>query len=131
MQVSIKLVGAAGVQEAVQAKIAAIKAQANAAIQGAGINTEAYAKQKCPVDTGRLRSSIRYVKTGESSCTTGTNTKYGPDIEFGHHTRLGKGKGGVSKSAKDIAFVPPRPFLLPAFAQASNELLTELKAIKV
>jgi hypothetical protein len=128
MRVTIKISGNPGL--AIQAKVAAFKAQANNAIQGAGINTQAYAKQACKVKTGRLRSSIQYRKTSESSCTVGTDVKYGPDVEFGHHTRLGTGAHGISPHAKGIAFVPPSPFLFPAHAQASRELRAELKAVK-
>lgn len=99
-------------------RVASIKTQANAAVQWAGLNCESLAKQRCPVDTGRLRSSIKSTKIGDSSCTCGTNVKYAKPVEFGHKTR-----GGNS-------FVAPKPYLRPAFQQASNSLLQDLKAIK-
>lgn len=113
---TIKITGNPG--SAIQAKIDSIKQQANDIIQFAGLNCEGLAKQACPVDTGRLRSSIKYTKQTDSSCTVGTNVKYAPDVEWGHATRGHK------------SFVAPRPYLRPAFAQASRELLADLKAIK-
>lgn len=97
---------------AIQAKIDSIKKQANAAVQFAGLNTEGLAKRACPVDTGRLRSSIAYVKETDSSCRVGTAVFYAVFVEMG--TRHMK----------------PHPFLLPAFKNASSQLLQDLKAIK-
>lgn len=102
---------------AIQAKIDSIKQQANGIVQFAGLNCEGLAKRACPVDTGRLRSSIKYTKQDESSCTVGTPVKYALPVEMGHATRSG-------------SFVAPRPYLRPAFDQASKECLQELKAIK-
>lgn len=112
---TIKITGNPGA--AIQAKIASIKQQANASIQFAGLNCEGLAKQACPVDTGRLRSSIAYNKTSESSCACGTDVSYAKPVEMGHKSRSG-------------GFVAPRPFLLPAFQQAQKQCLAELKAIK-
>lgn len=106
----IKIQGNPGA--AIQAKIASMKKQANQAIQWAGLNCEGLAKQACPVDTGRLRSSIAYNKTAENSCTVGTNVNYAKFVEFGTYK------------------MAPRPYLLPASKQAQQECLQELKAIK-
>lgn len=115
MQVKIVIKGS---PSSIANRVASIKTRANAAVQWAGLNCESLAKQACPVDTGRLRSSIKAQKTGENSCTCGTPVKYGPDVEFGHTTRGHK------------SFVAPKPYLRPAFQQASRELLDDLKAIK-
>lgn len=102
---------------AMQAKIDHIKKHANAIVQFAGLNCEGLAKQACPVDTGRLRSSIKYTKVTESSCTCGTSVNYARPVEMGHVTRSG-------------SFVAPRPYLQPGFQQAQKQCLQELKAIK-
>ena len=86
------------------------------AVQGAGIETEGLAKQAAPVDTGQLRSSIKYTKTADLECTVGTNVSYGPDIEYGHATRSG-------------SHVAARPFLFPAFVTAGQHLIDELKEL--
>lgn len=95
--------------------------QIDQAIQGAGINTEAYAKQACPVGTpestgikgyvgGRLRSSISYTP-GYLKCSVGTNVEYGPYVELGTYK------------------MAARPFLFPASVQAGQELIQELQDI--
>lgn len=49
-----------------------------------GLLAEGYAKQKCPVDTGRLRNSITHlVQSGEKAAYIGTNVEYGPYVELG------------------------------------------------
>jgi HK97 gp10 family phage protein len=80
------------------------------AIQKAGIKCAALAKKACPVDTGRLRSSIQYQGYILQMDVT-TNVDYSKYIEFG--TR----------------YMQPRPFLGPAFQQAGQELLDELSTI--
>ncbi len=94
-------------------------AQVDAEIQYAGIACQKYAKQLCPVDTGRLRSSIQYVNTGLMSCRVGTDVFYSIFLEYGHRTRGGHG------------YVAPRPYLRPGFEQARIELINNLKALKV
>lgn len=51
-----------------------------------GIDVENRAKQLCPVDTGRLRSSIVHRIDGAgrvSGITVGTNVSYAADVEYG------------------------------------------------
>lgn len=86
---------------------AAIAAQADKAIQGAGIECQALAKQSCPVDTGRLRNSILY-HPGNMECTVDTNTLYAPFVEFG--TR----------------YMAAQPYLYPAYQQAGQHLISKL-----
>jgi HK97 gp10 family phage protein len=72
-------------------------------IQIAGIGCQAYAKQFCPVDTGRLRASIQY-QSGYLTCYVTTNVFYAWYIEFG--------------TVKMRAY----PFMVPAFIQAGQDL---------
>lgn len=54
--------------------------------QRVAVQVESAAKQLCPVDTGRLRSSITHTVTREGSSyrvTVGTNVEYAPFIELG------------------------------------------------
>jgi hypothetical protein len=112
---TIRITGNPGA--AMQAKINSIKTQANGIVQFAGLNCEGIAKRLARVDTGRFRAGYKYTKVTESSCTVGNPVKYGPDLEFGHHTKSG-------------SFVGPFPSLQPAFQQAQKQCLQELKAIK-
>lgn len=46
-------------------------------LEAVGITAEAYAKLKCPVDTGRLRNSITHdVRANEKAVYIGTNVEY-------------------------------------------------------
>lgn len=58
----------------------------NKAVAKAARNIERSAKRYCPVDTGRLRSSITSVigqQDGEFVGVVGSNVKYAPHVEFG------------------------------------------------
>lgn len=116
MQVSIRVGNYTTITGQIKGKLSTFKAKVGDAVQGAGINCEAEAKQRCPVDTGRLRSSIKYTKTSALSCTVGTNVTYAKPIEFGHVTRSG-------------SHVPAQPFLFPAYLRARKDLLIELKSL--
>lgn len=94
-------------------------AQVDVEIQYAGIACQKYAKQLCPVDTGRLRSSIQYTNAGLMKSIVGTDLNYSLPVEVGHKTRGGGG------------YVPPRPYLRPGFEKARVELIRNLKALKV
>lgn len=55
-------------------------------IHKAGLLVEGDAKRLCPVDTGRLRSSITTTKGYDGDncvATVGTNVEYAPYVEFG------------------------------------------------
>jgi HK97 gp10 family phage protein len=56
----------------------------NNAREAIGMKAEGYAKQKCPVDTGRLRNSITHaVSDREQAVYIGTATSYAPYVEYG------------------------------------------------
>lgn len=55
----------------------------NRAFEIMGGKAETYAKQLCPVDTGRLRNSITHAQQDEDSEVIGTNVKYAPFVELG------------------------------------------------
>lgn len=52
-----------------------------AALEAIGGQAEMYAKTDCPVDTGRLRSSISHA-TDDKTAYIGTNVEYAPEIEY-------------------------------------------------
>lgn len=64
---------------AVRAALDAAKARS---LEGCGSVLEAFAKQLCPVDTGRLRDSITHEVHGDST-SAGTNVEYAPYVELG------------------------------------------------
>lgn len=97
-----------------------------------GLLVEAEAKRRCPVDTGRLRSSITtemFVEDGAPVARVGTNVEYAAFIEFGTGIYGPRGqpirpvraqylswipRGGKRVFAREVRGVRPRPFLLPA-----------------
>lgn len=52
-----------------------------AALEAIGGQAELYAKENCPVDTGRLRNSISHAHDDETAYI-GTNVEYAPEIEY-------------------------------------------------
>lgn len=85
------------------------------ALEKCGLTAEAYAKLICPVDTGRLRSSITHeVRMSENAVYIGTNVEYAAVVELG---------------------IPPKrkgqPYLRPAAENHTEEykqiIMSELK----
>lgn len=116
MQVNITLSGMPQIQQNMQAWLANFRTEVDGRIQEAGINTQAGAKQACPVDTGRLRASIQYIP-GILKCRVETNVNYAWFIENGHFTRNHK------------SFVAARPFLFPAWNREQKQCIDDLKMI--
>lgn len=55
----------------------ALPEQIEQALTAIGLTAESYAKQECPVDTGRLRNSITHaVEAGEQAVYIGSNVEY-------------------------------------------------------
>lgn len=53
-------------------------------VKRAALNVEGGAKERSPVDTGRLRASIAHeIQEGGLSALVGTNVEYAPHQEFG------------------------------------------------
>ena len=72
------------------------------ALETMGLVAEGYAKRLCPVDTGRLRSSITHTTDNEAAYI-GTNVEYAVYVEM----------GTVNTSAQ--------PYLKPAVTDHVNE----------
>ena len=61
----------------------AMKQQVILGLESIGQEAEGYAKDECPVDTGRLRNSIaNKVVQSENAVYVGTNVEYAPYVEF-------------------------------------------------
>ena len=93
--------------------LAKTREQAKQALMKAAIVVEADAKKKCPVDTGRLRSSIthefswQYSELDELVTRVGTNVNYAHYVEFGTYKDFER---GIRKMAA-------RPYLRPAIEE--------------
>jgi HK97 gp10 family phage protein len=76
------------------------------ALEAVGTTAEGYAKELCPVDTGRLRDSITY-SVDDDAVYLGSDVEYAPYVEFGTYKQK------------------PQPFMGPAM----QDHLDEYKAI--
>lgn len=63
------------------AVLSALREQVQRGLESIGMTAEGYAKDNCPVDTGRLRNSIAYAVEG-NEVQIGTNVEYAPIQEF-------------------------------------------------
>ena len=116
--------------------ITEIKKRIIKAFTKTGFQIEAEAKKLCPVDTGKLRSSI-YTNIEDNKVTVGAPLKYAKNVEFGTppHTIKPKNKKALAwkgakhpvKSVKHPG-TRPQPFLRPAVHRGLTQYL--LKNIK-
>lgn len=61
----------------------ALKKQSILALQAIGGEAEGYAKEDCPVDTGRLMNSItNQVEESENAVYVGTDVEYAQAVEY-------------------------------------------------
>ena len=63
-----------------------------------GQTAEGYAKDNCPVDTGRLRNSISNKTVGDT-VYIGTNVEYAPYVEYGDHMHHNTGQAHFLRDA--------------------------------
>lgn len=68
------------------------------------------ARRACPVDTGNMRASIGYARTGNGYAIV-VNDEGAAATEFGHD---------VIREGRKTGHVPARPFLRPAIARAAQ-----------
>lgn len=80
--------------------IAAMKEQVLVALRSIGQTAEGYAKDDCPVDTGRLRNSItNQVVDEEKAVYIGTNVEYAPYVEYRDNATHQTGKAHFLRDA--------------------------------
>jgi phage gpG-like protein len=60
-----------------------IKKKMKEAMQKVAFIVHADAVERCPVDTGRLRQSLKIIKTDDKEAIVGTNVDYAPHVEYG------------------------------------------------
>lgn len=85
-----------------QAAVQNVKMAMLRALEEIGIVAEGYAKDKCPVDTGRLRDSISHsVDDGNNAVHIGTNVEYAAYVELG--TSRQKAQPYLRPAAQDHA----------------------------
>lgn len=69
-------------------------------LEAIGEKGEGYAKEDCPVDTGRLRASISHKsETNELAAYIGTNVEYAPYVEYNDQAHHITGKAHFLRDA--------------------------------
>lgn len=89
--------------KSLQAAVGRLKIETAADLSRLGLDIQNRARELCPVDTGRLRSSIRAVDGKDATgvyVDVGTNVEYAPHVEFG------------------TSRMPAQPYMRPALAEA-------------
>lgn len=78
----------------------AMRSQVIVGLQAIGQEAEGYAKDECPVDTGRLRNSItNQVDKNEPAVYIGTNVEYSVFVEFNDKAHHNTGKAHFLRDA--------------------------------
>lgn len=115
--------------------------EAHAAMERTGARIAETAQGLCPVDTGRLRSSIRYEVDGRYrnfTVVVGTNVNYAAEVEYGtgpHVIRPKTKKALYWPGARHpVAKVNhpgtrPKPYMRPAIAAAPQIWRVEAQSI--
>ena len=87
-----------------------------------GGTAEGHAKERCPVDTGRLQNGITHARVSEDTEAIGTAVDYAPYVELGHNQQPGR---YVPKLGKRLvaSHVAAKPFLKPALDNYSEEYI--------
>ena len=107
MKIEAKIVGDEEVRRKIELLAKKNDKELRTVIEKAVIIVEGNAKDLCPVDTGRLRSSITHeVKSSKDKHIgkVGSNVEYAPYVEFGTSRMAGRPYlfGGLKNSRTDI-----------------------------
>ena len=114
-------------------------------VNESALNIQREAKKACPVDTGRLRSSIRPVFFADGmAADVGTDVEYAANVEFATKPHMppsgalsgwAKRQLGNEGAAYAVALkikesgTVAKPFLFPAFEQERPKFERRLKSI--
>ncbi len=104
MTVSMRITGTERVRKMLDNASIQVKKKVSGDIMKAAFVVEGEAKSRCPVDTGRLKSSIHSWKSGDFEAQVGDGVDYGVFVEYGT-SRMGA-----------------QPFLRPALTNKKNEV---------
>lgn len=102
------------------AVLAATEGAIKKALEICGGKAETYAKMLCPVDTGRLRSSLTHQADGYDTMLIGSNVDYAPYVELGHHQQPGRYVPAIGKRLV-ASWVEGKPYLRPAIEDHLSE----------
>lgn len=99
------------INNTINKKVTAAKKNVENVTTRAGLKVERSAKQKSPVDTGRLRASIN---TKVKKDLNGVLAVVGTDVEYSHYVEYGSSKA------------PAQPYLNPALTENIDSINKEI-----
>lgn len=107
-----------------------IKLRKARALEIVGGTAERHVKNKLTqnksVKSGILKGSITHQPRGENTVAIGTDVKYGPYVEFGHHQQPGRYVPAIKKRLV-ASFAPAKPFLRPGVEEHKDEYAKIIK----
>ena len=103
-----------------------IKQAKKRALEIIGGTAEGHAKEKCPVDTGRLHNSITHQQISEDTEAIGTDIPYAPYVELGHNQQPGRYVPAIGKRLV-ADHVKAKPYLKPALENHKEEYVNIVK----
>lgn len=114
--------------------LSGLKQSIDRALEVCGGTAERHAKENLTknrsVQTGVLRNSITHQKADDYTMAVGTEVKYAPYVELGHHQQPGRYVPAIKKRLVS-SWVAPKPYLRPAVENHRDEykriIETELK----
>lgn len=80
-----------------------------------------HARENCPVDTGRLRNSIRWQKIGKNQYEVVADTEYAEFVEFMYNNVEAPKTDWAAKRKRMSQNPSTLPFFRPAIFQALND----------
>jgi HK97 gp10 family phage protein len=105
------------------------------------LDIESGAKQRAPVDTGRLRSSIQSkIDKEDVSAEVTVNVDYAPYVEFGTGQYAKAYLAGKPREMVDHArefyktgngYRPARPYLFPTYYEQRPKIIARVKKAKI
>jgi len=114
--------------------LAELQAKINRALEICGGTAERYTKENLTrnhsVKSNTLRGSITHQQVDDHTVMIGTDVKYAPYVELGHHQQPGRYVPAIKKRLVK-SWVAPKPYLRPAIEghrdQYRRIIETELK----
>lgn len=112
----------------------------NEGVKRTAFQIERTAKQKAPIDTGTLRTSIEARRLDISTWAVGTNVEYAPAVEFGTAPHVitpddadalaFEGQDGelMFRQRVEHPGTPAQPYLGPAFRAHESDLTQNISA---
>lgn len=132
---TLKIIGINRVVKGLDAAKKKSSANSIQALKQACMIVEREAKKRCPVDVGRLRSSLTHEIVNPKLAKVGTNVHYGKYVEFGTKRKNYFAPVGIEWASRhgfgDKEYVKvsgnPKPFLTPALVEKRKEVQAALK----